>query len=91
LDTKPNLRSYSSAINCWAKTGRKEAPDAALKLLRAMQQQHLAGDGSLRPDKMMYETVVETFRRAGQANRAKELHDIMCTWEANNNMVKKPA
>jgi hypothetical protein len=42
LDIKPDIISYTSVINCWAKSGSKEAPDAALKLFRTTQQQYLA-------------------------------------------------
>jgi pentatricopeptide repeat protein len=82
---------YSSVINCWARSGRKDAPDGALKLLRTMQQQYLAGEKSLRPDAIVYSTVISTFVRAGQANRAEEIREEIRSWEANNtNVLAKP-
>jgi hypothetical protein len=75
LDIKPDSISYSSAINCWAKSGLKDDPDAALKLLHTMKQQYLAGDKSLRPNSIVYETVIRTLVQAGPTYRAKELRD----------------
>jgi hypothetical protein len=78
-------------INCWAKSGRKDAPDTALKLLTTMQQQYLAGDNSLRPNAIVYNIVLSAFDRAGQANRLKEIRKEMRTWEVNNtNVLAKP-
>ncbi len=81
MGIKPNGICYSCVINCWAKSGRKEAPDAALKVFNTMKQQYLAGDNSLRPNKIVYETVISAFVQAGQASRAKELRDEMSTWK----------
>ncbi len=91
VDIKSDVISYSSVINCWAKSGRKDAPDAALELLRTMQQQYLAGEKSLRPDAIVHNQVISAFERAGQANRAKEIRKEMRSWEANNtNVLAKP-
>jgi pentatricopeptide repeat protein len=78
-------------IKCWTRSGRKDAPDAALKLLRTMQQQYLAGEKSLRPDAIVYNQVISAFARAGQANRAKEIREEIRSWEVNNtNVLTKP-
>jgi pentatricopeptide repeat protein len=38
-----------------------------------------------------YNKVLSAFVRAGQANRAKEIHEEMRTWEVNNtNELAKP-
>jgi hypothetical protein len=84
LDTKPNIVSYNSEIDCWAKSSHKQggsrcgaetAPnnDTAVPCWR---------QGSVRPDKIVFETVILTFMQAGQANRAKELCGKMrSTWK----------
>jgi pentatricopeptide repeat protein len=46
-----------------------------------MQQQYHAGDNSLRPNEIVYRTVIHAFVKAGQANRAQELHDKMQKWK----------
>jgi hypothetical protein len=77
FDIKPNSRSYGSVINCWAKSGCKDAPDAAQKLLLTMKQQYLAGDKFSRPNKIIYSTVISAFAWAGQTEPKEEVLEEM--------------
>jgi pentatricopeptide repeat protein len=64
--------------------------DAALKVLRSMQQQHLAGDKFLRSNTITYNTVISAFARAGQAERAEALVEEMYSDYLDGNDSAKP-
>jgi pentatricopeptide repeat protein len=64
-------------INCWAKSGRSDAPEAALKRLRNIQQQHLAADKSARPITINYTAVINAFAQTGQVKHAEALLEEM--------------
>jgi hypothetical protein len=81
LDTKPDRISYSFVINCCAKSGQKDAPDAALKLLRSMIQQYLAGDDSLGQIRLCTKQL--SVRLFG-LDKLTETREEMLTWEVNN-------
>jgi pentatricopeptide repeat protein len=83
--------SYSSLINCWAKSNREAAPDAAQKLLLTMKQQYLAGEESyLRPNTIAYSAVISALARAGQAEGAEALLEEMDSDYLDGNDSCKP-
>ena len=75
--SKPNLRTYTAAINLFARIG---SPETADDLLSKMKKRYDAGDISLKPDTVCYSSVVDAYARKGGedcALRAEELLNEM--------------
>jgi pentatricopeptide repeat protein len=83
-DLAPCTIAYTSLIHAWAQSGRNEAPQHALTILRYMEQLYLhdtvLGAGSKRlviPDTIALNVVLSAFSRQGLALEAHELLDEM--------------
>jgi hypothetical protein len=79
LDIKPNSICYSGVINCWAKSGRTDAPEAMLKLLLTMMLQYLAGDVSLRTNRDSFPARYCCFIFLSSFSAASEYNHLFCS------------
>ena len=58
IDFWPNTISYSSAIQCWAKSGRKDVSLCTKVLLKCMKWMYKAGERILRPNVLSNGSVI---------------------------------
>jgi hypothetical protein len=57
-DARPNVRSFNSVLNVWAKSGRDEGADRAQEILALMENLYQKGNGEVRPDVHSFCTVI---------------------------------
>jgi tetratricopeptide (TPR) repeat protein len=83
-DLAPCTIAYTSLIHAWAQSGRNEAPQRALTILRHMEQLYLqnvalsaSGKQLVAPDTIALNVVLFAFARHGLAREAHELLDEM--------------
>jgi hypothetical protein len=57
-DARPNVRSFNSVLNVWAKSGRDEAADRAQEILALMESMYQSGNDEVRPDVHSFCTVI---------------------------------
>ena len=70
----PNTISYTTLIQAWAQSDRRDAPNRALHILRFMEQQQEIG---AMPDTMTYNVVLHALSRHGLAIEAHQLLNEM--------------
>ena len=51
---KPDKRTYTCLINCWAKSNRPESPDRVAKILKRMEAEYEDGNLESKPDAHVY-------------------------------------
>ena len=57
-DAKPNVRSFNTVINAYAKSGRADAALKAESVLDLMEKLYEAGNDEVRPDVHSFSTVI---------------------------------
>jgi alkanesulfonate monooxygenase SsuD/methylene tetrahydromethanopterin reductase-like flavin-dependent oxidoreductase (luciferase family) len=57
-DARPNVRSFNSVLNVWAKSGREEGADRAQEILALMENLYQRGNDEVRPDVHSFCTVI---------------------------------
>jgi PPR repeat len=57
-DARPNVRSFNSVLNVWAKSGRADAADRAQEILTLMESMYQSGNEEVRPDVHSFCTVI---------------------------------
>jgi hypothetical protein len=57
-DARPNVRSFNSVLNVWAKSGRDEGADRAQEILALMENLYQKGNEEVRPDVHSFCTVI---------------------------------
>jgi pentatricopeptide repeat protein len=74
LDSKPAVVSYGCVIHCWVQSTKPNAPEMAEALLRELQsisQQPEHKD--LKPNAVIYNSVLNAYAKRGQAKKAEAL------------------
>ncbi len=61
FDTKPNVVTYNTLLDCWAKSSSKGSAEKAEKLFREMQDLYKSGDNGLKPNVISYTTVINAW------------------------------
>lgn len=82
LRLKPDVYSYSAIISGYAKIGTKAAAQKAEILLEEMQSRCSQGEYELMPDRVVYNTVLGVFAKAGMVEKAEALLDNMYVIQA---------
>ena len=67
---KPNVRTYSTLINAWSKSGRDDAPQEAKKLLDKVIDLHSKGDLDEGPNVITYNSVIDSYAVQGDVEGA---------------------
>lgn len=57
--TKPNTRTYTAVINCWARSRDNTKPQRALRILKKMNDLAKNGDESVRPNLYTYNSAID--------------------------------
>ena len=68
----PCAKIYSAVIAAWSKSGRSDAPERALALLRQMQKKE-AANCHIRPNTIVFNSVLDVFAKAGDSKLAESL------------------
>ena len=79
----PNVKSYTSAINAWARSSDVNAANLAKSLLYRMDYIYQSGEANLKPDVMCYRSVINTFSRKGDVKSIMNLLHLMQCESAN--------
>jgi len=72
-DVKPNVQSYNSVVDAYAKSGKA---DAAQTVLEHMNELHTAGNGDVKPNARSFNSVLNAYARSkedGSPQKAQEL------------------
>jgi pentatricopeptide repeat protein len=74
----PNVFIFSSAINAWAKSGRRDAPMEVEKLLHQMKSLHeVYPHWEVAPNSVTYATVIDTWAKVGRVDKVQGLLNEM--------------
>ena len=90
--TQPNARTFTSAIQCWAKSSDSQKAKRALKLLLTMKEMHKkSGRADIRPAIMTYNTAIDACAkclgsREEQTEALKIAFAILKSAEADKNV-----
>jgi pentatricopeptide repeat protein len=90
LDTKPDVVSYSSVINCWAKSRQEGTADRAEAIYGEMEDRYKAGDETFKPNVISYSSVINAYAKTGKAEKAEALLEEMYDAFVNGNESVKP-
>lgn len=75
---KPNVRSYSTVMDAYARNGDAESAAKAQRLLEELQERHdETGDFALLPNLITYNTCLSAWARAGCCTECLELYENM--------------
>jgi pentatricopeptide repeat protein len=74
---KPNMRTYSTLINVWSKSGRDDAPKEAKKLLDKVIDLHSRGKIDEGPNTIIYSSVIDTYAAHGDVIGATKILKMM--------------
>mmetsp|Transcript_20548 Transcript_20548/g.29012 ORF Transcript_20548/g.29012 Transcript_20548/m.29012 type:complete len:640 (+) Transcript_20548:192-2111(+) len=72
---KPNSRTYTGVIQCWARSRDPNKAQRALKLLRTMKDKYKAGDYDVRPNVIAYNSAIDACARV-KADSAKQMEAL---------------
>ena len=78
-DTKPNLFSYNSVLNCWARQSPHNpgAGARAEKILHSMKELDLAGERDVKPTIVSYNTVLHAYASSGGPDAVARSHALV--------------
>mmetsp|Transcript_30906 Transcript_30906/g.40459 ORF Transcript_30906/g.40459 Transcript_30906/m.40459 type:complete len:298 (+) Transcript_30906:3-896(+) len=72
---KPNCRTYTGVIQCWARSRDPNKAQRALKLLKTMKDKYKAGDYDARPNHIAYNSAMDACSRV-KADSAKQMEAL---------------
>ena len=94
VDAKPNVRSFNSVLNAWAKSGTEEAALNAESILEFMEKLSDAGNNDVRPDVVAFATVINAWARSQRFGKADRVYNIFKhmqeLYEATGNEAVRP-
>lgn len=74
---QPNVVTYSSLLNCWAKSNHPDAPLRAEAILQHMQQQSRdTNNPAIRPNTLSYNSVLNAWARSGRVEAAEQVERL---------------
>jgi pentatricopeptide repeat protein len=82
---KPNVRSYSTVMDAYARHATAESCDACLELLREVEERHQqTGDVAYRPNVIAYNTCLSALAKA---RRTQECWDLFLTMPVDRDII----
>ena len=89
---KPDVVSYGCAIDAWSKSGEPDGIFRAEKLLREMERLAEKGDDTSRPNTFCFNSIINAYSKAGNAERAESvLRWMEDSYRAGNHHAKPDA
>lgn len=77
MNAKPNVRSYNTVINVWAKSRSMEGPRRAEDILGLIKNMVAQGDVSIQPDVHSFSTVINAWARSNEQNKAERSLNLL--------------
>lgn len=89
---KPNVYTFSSLMNAWAKSQRPDAPDRVEALLDQMHDLHLEHPHwDVAPNHVAYTTAIDTWAKLGRVDRVEQLlQDMYSAYQDSGLKDSKP-
>jgi pentatricopeptide repeat protein len=82
LDVQPDVYSYTTAMNVFAKAGH---PESAEELLNTMHQKYLGGDKRMMPTSLMHVSILEAWGRSLHPDRIEKAEYALSRMEELRN------
>lgn len=76
-DCKPDIYSYQSLIQAWARTSLPGSPQKAEQILRYLDQQSEDGDKGLSPNVYCFTTTIHAWAKSCEKKRARSAYEIL--------------
>jgi hypothetical protein len=74
---KPNKRTYTALINCWAtRSNRPEAPEKAERILSQMEKDFAEGSLESKPDAFVYGAIIKAWSMSKSEDKAIRVWDL---------------
>jgi len=73
----PNLTSYNSVLNAYAKSSDINAAKRAEALLAAMEREYENGNKSAQPDTVSFTAVIDALAKSSQPDSASKAHSLL--------------
>jgi pentatricopeptide repeat protein len=86
----PNARTYTSVLSAVAKSGTWEACGKARELLRDMEREYEAGNESLQPTNIHYNTVLHAYARSPRADKALKASSFLKQMQGHESIECHP-
>ena len=80
----PDIVCYTLALNCWASSGKEEAPQRAEKLMRSMEKLE---DEALRPNLLTYSCVINAWARSPKIDAPNQAERLLREMEETKKWV----
>ncbi|CAB9519362.1 Pentatricopeptide repeat-containing protein [Seminavis robusta] len=77
VDAKPNVRSYNTVINVWAKSQSDIGAKRAEEILDLMERMFKGGDSSVAPDVHSFSTVINAWARSQKEHKADRALNLL--------------
>lgn len=78
VGSRPNLKTYNTLINCWAHSESKDiCGKKAMSILEKLEGLYQAGDKTLKPDDVTYNTVIKALARSLQGDAAEKAEECL--------------
>ena len=77
LDTMPNVVSYTTVINCWAKARKQGGTERAESILCAMLKHFDSGEPNTKLDVVSYNSVINCWAKSRQQEGAERAKSIL--------------
>jgi hypothetical protein len=74
---QPNLITFNSILNAWAKSTEPRAASSAEALLQKMERSHEQNKLDFRPDNISYTTVIDALAKSGEKDAALRAEQIL--------------
>jgi len=77
LDIRPDSYSFSSVINCWARSDDQYSAQRAERILDLMESRSAGGDEHLQANRFTYGAVLNAWARSGHVDAPRKALDIL--------------
>ena len=74
---RPDLTSFNSIINAWAKSRDRDRARKAEAILHHMERQYATGRSDLRPNVITYATVINAWARSGEVDAPQKAESVL--------------
>ena len=64
-DLMPDTVSYSTVIDCWAKSKQKDVAERAENMLKQMQEMHNVGNDKVKANVVTFNSVINAWSKSG--------------------------
>ena len=91
-ELRPNVFTFSSLMNTWVKSGKREAPERVEELLEHMHELEIEEpDWNVSPNQVTYVTAIDCWAHLGRIDRVEELLKEMHIEYSHGNEDLKPS